>query len=150
MDAFITLLTDYGYVGMFISAFIAGSVFPLSSEVVMLALLAAGLDPFLLVVYATVGNSLGSMFNYGVGTLGRIDWIEKYLHISKEKLERTQRFMAGHGAWIGFFAFLPIIGSVLTVALGLMRANVLLTIVSVTLGKVVRYVLIACGVSIFV
>lgn len=150
MDALIALLTDYGYVGMFISAFIAGSVFPLSSEVVMLALLAAGIDPWLLVTCATIGNTLGSMFNYGVGTLGRIDWIEKYLHISKEKLKRTQHFMAGHGAWIGFFAFLPVIGSVLTVALGLMRANVWLTLVSVTLGKAIRYVLIACGVSAFV
>ena len=110
MDSLITLLTDYGYIGMFISAFLAGSIFPLSSEVVMLALMAAGLDPWQLVVYGTIGNTLGSMFNYWIGTLGRMDWIEKYLHVKKKDLDRAQRFMAGRGALMGFFAFLPAIG----------------------------------------
>lgn len=57
------LLTSYGYWGMLIAALMAGSVFPFSSEAVMLALLAAGLDPWKLMVYGTVGNTLGSMFN---------------------------------------------------------------------------------------
>lgn len=150
MDSLITLLTDYGYIGMFISAFLAGSIFPLSSEVVMLALMAAGLDPWQLVVYGTIGNTLGSMFNYGIGTLGRMDWIEKYLHVKKKDLDRAQRFMAGRGALMGFFAFLPAIGEGITIVLGLMRANVALTVVSVTIGKLARYALLALGVEIFV
>ncbi len=150
MDSLITLLTDYGYIGMFISAFLAGSIFPLSSEVVMLALMAAGLDPWQLVVYGTIGNTLGSMFNYWIGTLGRMDWIEKYLHVKKKDLDRAQRFMAGRGALMGFFAFLPAIGEGITIVLGLMRANVALTVVSVTIGKLARYALLALGVEIFV
>lgn len=150
MDLLITLLTDYGYIGMFISAFLAGSIFPLSSEVVMLALMAAGLDPWQLVVYGTIGNTLGSMFNYWIGTLGRMDWIEKYLHVKKKDLDRAQRFMAGRGALMGFFAFLPAIGEGITIVLGLMRANVALTVVSVTIGKLARYALLALGVEIFV
>ena len=105
MDSLIEILTNYGYVGMLISAFLAGSIFPLSSEVVMLALLAAGLDPWQLVIYGTIGNVLGSMLNYGIGMLGRIDWIEKYLHVNKKELDRAKRFMAGRGAWMGFFSF---------------------------------------------
>ena len=150
MDSLITLLTDYGYIGMFISAFLAGSIFPLSSEVVMLALMAAGLDPWQLVIYGTIGNTLGSMFNYCIGTLGRMDWIEKYLHVKKKDLDRAQRFMAGRGALMGFFAFLPAIGEGITIVLGLMRANVALTVVSVTIGKLARYALLALGVEIFV
>ena len=150
MDSLIPLLTDYGYIGMFISAFLAGSIFPLSSEVVMLALMAAGLDPWQLVVYGTIGNTLGSMFNYWIGTLGRMDWIEKYLHVKKKDLDRAQRFMAGRGALMGFFAFLPAIGEGITIVLGLMRANVALTVVSVTIGKLARYALLALGVEIFV
>lgn len=150
MDSLITLLTDYGYIGMFISAFLAGSIFPLSSEVVMLALMAAGLDPWQLVVYGTIGNTLGSMFNYWIGTLGRMDWIEKYLHVKKKDLDRARRFMAGRGALMGFFAFLPAIGEGITIVLGLMRANVALTVVSVTIGKLARYALLALGVEIFV
>lgn len=150
MDSLIEILTNYGYVGMLISAFLAGSIFPLSSEVVMLALLAAGLDPWQLVIYGTIGNVLGSMLNYGIGMLGRIDWIEKYLHVNKKELDRAKRFMAGRGAWMGFFFFLPVIGEGITIVLGLMRSNVAITIISVIIGKFLRYALIIYGVEIFV
>ena len=137
------LLVDYGPIGMLIASFIAGSVFPFSSEAVMLAMFAAGVDPWELVITASIGNVAGSMFNYGVGRLGRLDWIEKYLHVKKESLDRAQRFMGGHGAWMGFFAFLPILGSAISILLGLMRANIIITLISITLGKVMRYLIIA-------
>ena len=137
------LLVDYGPIGMLIASFIAGSVFPFSSEAVMLAMLAAGVDPWELVITASIGNVAGSMFNYGVGRLGRLDWIEKYLHVKQESLDRAQKFMGGHGAWMGFFAFLPILGSAISILLGLMRANIIITLISITLGKVMRYLIIA-------
>ena len=146
MDALIFFLSGYGYWGMLITAFLAGSVFPFSSEAVMLALLATpGIEPWPLVIYATIGNVLGSMFNYCVGRMGKTEWIEKYLKIKREKMERAERFMAGRGAWMGFFAFVPILGSAITVTLGLMRANVVITCISITLGKFLRYCLIAFG-----
>ena len=150
MDALIQLLTEYGYLGMLAAAFLAGSFFPFSSELVMVGLMAAGLDPFLLVVYGTVGNVLGSVFNYGVGYMGRMDWIEKYLHVRKEKLERTRQFLAGRGAWMGILAFLPILGSVVTIVLGLMPANMTITFISITIGKFLRYLLLVYGVGIFI
>ena len=54
---------------MLFASFLAGSFFPFSSEAVMLALQAAGLEPLPLVIYATIGNTLGSYFNYGVGRM---------------------------------------------------------------------------------
>ncbi|MBQ5456223.1 MAG: DedA family protein, partial [Prevotella sp.] len=145
MDAFINLLMQYGYWGMLISAFTAGSFFPFSSEAVMFGLMAAGLDPFTLAIYGTIGNVLGSLVNYGIGRMGKMEWIERYLHVSKKDLDRAERFMAGQGAWMGFFAFVPIIGSAITIALGLMRANLLITTISITLGKIVRYAILIWG-----
>lgn len=144
------MLIDYGYWGMFLSSFLAGSVFPFSSEAIMLGLLAAGLNPVSLIIYATVGNVGGSMFNYGVGRLGKIEWVEKYLHVKKEKVESTQRFLAGHGAWLGVFSFVPILGSAITVTLGLMKANFYITLISVTLGKLIRYIVLAAGASLLI
>ena len=138
----------YGYWGMLLTALLAGSVFPFSSEAVMLGLLATpGIDAWTLVIYATVGNALGGMFNYCVGRLGKLEWIERWLKISPEKMERAQRFMAGRGAWMGFFAFVPILGSAITVTLGLMRANVVISLISMTIGKLLRYCLLAFGVG---
>ena len=143
MDAFIAFLINWGYWGMLLSAFLAGSFFPFSSEAVMLGLLAAGLKPWPLILYATVGNVMGGLFNYAVGHMGRMDWIEKYLHVKPESLNKAQRFMAGHGAWMGFFAFLPIIGSAITIALGLMRSNLIISTISITAGKFARYFILA-------
>lgn len=64
MDVITSILISYGYWGMLITAFIAGSFFPFSSEAVMMGLMAAGLDPWGLIVYGTIGNVLGSMFNF--------------------------------------------------------------------------------------
>ena len=139
MTSFLALLESWGYMGMFVSAFIAGSVFPFSSEAVLTALLLAGLDPMHLFVAATVGNVAGSMLNYGVGTLGKMEWIEKYLHVEREKVDRTSRWMERYGAWIGVLCFLPILGSVIAVTLGFTRANPWLSLLTITIGKVIRY-----------
>ncbi|MGM9716052.1 MAG: YqaA family protein [Prevotella sp.] len=140
-----SLLIDYGYWGMLVAAFLAGSFFPFSSEAVMLALLAAGLEPWPLVAYGTAGNVAGSVFNYAVGRMGRLEWIERYLHVGQRELDRAQRFMAGHGAWMGFFAFLPLLGSAITILLGLMRANIPISLASITAGKLLRYLILVYG-----
>lgn len=150
MDALISLLTQYGYWGMFLAAFLAGSVFPFSSEAILVALMATGLDPWRLAAYGTVGNVLGSALNYGIGRMGRMEWIEKYLNVKKKDLDRAHRFLAGHGAWMGFFAFVPVLGSAITIALGLMRSNILITFVAITLGKIVRYALLIYGAQLFI
>lgn len=150
MDALIDILIGYGYWGMFVAAFLAGSFFPFSSEVVMVAMNAAGLNGWQLIIYGTMGNVLGGIFNYCVGRLGKMEWIEKYLHVKKESLERAERFMGGHGALMGFFSFLPLLGSAITIVLGLTRANIPLSLISVTLGKFLRYVLLIYGASFLV
>lgn len=149
MGALIDILIDFGYWGMLAAAFLAGSFLPFSSEAVMTALVAVGLDPVQLTIYATIGNVAGGLFNYGVGRMGRLDWIERYLHVSKESLDKATKFMGGHGAWMGFFAFVPILGSAITICLGLMRANIIISVISITLGKFIRYAILAyilmCG-----
>ncbi len=136
------LLLSYGYWGMTIASFLAGSVFPFSSEAVMVSLQLAGLEPWPLFLSATVGNVAGSMFNYWVGTFGRMEWIEKYLHIKRDKVEKTRRWIDGRGWWIGSLCFLPILGSVLSVTLGYVRANPFTTLVAIGIGKAVRYALL--------
>lgn len=133
---------NWGYMGMALSAFLAASILPFSSEAVMVGLLAAGLDMWTLVAWGTVGNVLGSLFNYGIGRLGKMEWIEKYLHTKPEDLDRARRFMGGRGAWMGLFSCIPVIGDVITIVLGLMRANLTIFIVSVTISKLARYVVL--------
>ena len=147
MATIMEFLLSYGYMGMLVAAFLAASILPFSSEAVMVGLQAAGLNPIFLIVYGTIGNVLGSMFNYTIGRLGKMEWIEKYLHVKKEDLDKAHKFMAGKGAWMGLLSVIPVIGDVITVALGLMRANVVIVVISVTISKLARYILLVYGAS---
>lgn len=139
MDAFINLLIHYGGAGMFVAAFLAGSFFPFSSEVVMLGLLAAGADAGELLVWGTAGNTLGSLFNYGVGSMGRQEWIERWTKVEPEKLERAKRWVRHYGAWAGLLAWIPLLGSVITVAMGFLRVKLIYSMLAVGTGKYLRY-----------
>ena len=140
VDTLVQVLTDWGYVGLFISALLAGSIIPFSSELVMGALVAMGLEPWLCVLSATLGNTAGGLTCYWLGQVGRMDWIEKYLGVKREKGERMQHFLQGRGALMAFFAFLPFVGEAIAVALGFMRSNFWLTTASMFAGKLARYV----------
>ena len=140
IDALVQILIDWGYPGLFISALLAGSIVPFSSELVMVALVKVGLSPTLCVLAATLGNTLGGMTCYYMGRLGKTDWIEKYFKVKKEKIDKTQRFLQGKGALMAFFAFLPFVGEAIAIALGFMRSNVYLTTASMFVGKLVRYI----------
>ena len=140
METITQLLIDWGYLGLFISALLAGSIIPFSSELVMVALVKVGLSPAVCVLATTLGNTLGGMTCYYMGHLGKTDWIEKYFKVKKEKIEKTQRFLQGKGALMAFFAFLPFVGEAIAIALGFMRSNVFLTTTSMFAGKLLRYI----------
>lgn len=151
MDAFVDslaqLLIDWGYPGLFISALLAGSVVPFSSEIVLVALVKLGLDPTLCILSATLGNTAGGMTCYYVGRLGKIHWIEKYFKVKREKIEKMERFLRGKGALMAFFAFLPALGEVISIALGFMRSNVWLTTIAMFAGKLVRYIVLLLAIQ---
>lgn len=142
MDALVDILLQYGHAGMFIAAFLSGSVVPFSSEVVMIGLIQIGLSPVTTVLAGTLGNSLGSMTCYWVGLLGNMHWVERLFHVKPHQLERAERYVRGRGAWMAFFCFLPALGEAFAIALGLMRANGWLVFLYMTIGKLLRYALL--------
>ena len=77
-------------------------------------------DPVLCVAAASLGNTLGGMSCYWIGTLGKSEWITR-LGVSEKQLARARRFLAGRGALMAFFAFLPTIGEAIANVMGMMR-----------------------------
>lgn len=141
MEVVLQILVDWGYWGLFLSAFIAGSILPFSSEAVMAVLLGMGADPAGCLAAASAGNMLGGMTCYWIGTLGRWEWIAK-LGVGPRQLARARKFLAGRGAAMGFFGFLPVIGEAIAIVLGLMRSNPWVTGGAMLVGKALRYALI--------
>ena len=132
-------LVSLGYLGIGIAAFLAATILPFSSEVVFTGLLLADYDPIWLVVWATVGNTLGGMTCYGLGYLGKIEWIEKWLKIPQEKAENWKAKIHKYGDGFAFFSFLPGVGDFIAVAAGLLRCRWWVVLVSMAVGKLVRY-----------
>lgn len=141
----IDFLLNWGYIGLFIASFLAATVLPFSSEVVFAGLIAAGLDIWTCIFIATLGNTLGGLTAYWVGSLGKTEWIEKYFGIKKEKIDKTQLWLQDKGAIMGFFAFVPAVGDAIIVALGFMRANLWKVALSMTMGKFLRYIVVGFG-----
>ena len=136
-------LVQYGYTGMGVAAFLAGSFIPFSSEVILTGLFASGLHLWPLIVAATVGNVLGGLFNYSIGRMCNEGWVYRLFRVKEEKLDRSKKQIRTHGAWMGLLAWIPFLGSVITVALGLLRVNLWYSTFTVALGKTVRYILLA-------
>ena len=147
VDTLVQVLTDWGYVGLFISALLAGSIIPFSSELVMAGLQLAGADPWGLVVWGTLGNTLGGLLNYGIGRLGREEWITRYAKVSPERLERGRRWVHRYGAWAGLLSWLPVVGELITVAMGYLRVNWATSLLAILVGKGLRYYVVVFLVS---
>ena len=142
MQAFLDFLIAHGDVGMFIAAFLAGTVFPFASEAVLLGLLAAGADGVSLLLWGTAGNVLGGLFNYWIGSLGKEEWIERYAKVKPEKLHSGLEKVRRWGSLAGFLGWVPVLGSVLTVSLGFLRCNLPLSLLFLAIGKFLRYAVI--------
>jgi|SRR5574344_336888 membrane protein YqaA with SNARE-associated domain len=142
MEYIVAFLLKYGYGGMFAASFLAGSFFPFSSEAVMTGLRLAGLSVWPLVGFATVGNTLGGLFNYGVGRLGKEEWIYHLFRVKAERMEQSERFVHRYGAWMGLLSWLPILGSVITIAMGTLRINIWKSTTTIMVGKAARYILL--------
>lgn len=135
--------TELGYFGLFISAFLAATILPLSSEIVLSALLLNGLSPAALVAIATIGNVLGSLTNYALGYWASLEVIKKRLKISDAEYARAEQRFSKYGLLSLCFAWVPIIGDPLTLIAGVLRVRLLWFMILVTLGKLGRYIVIS-------
>ena len=144
-------LLDFGYIGLFIGSFVAATLVPFSSDILLVGMLLAGGNVYVTVLVATLGNWLGGLTSYGLGWLGKWEWIEKYCGIKREKLEQHKARVDRYGAWLALLTWLPFVGDVFAVALGFYRIRFRYVAVLMLIGKCARFVLWAlmyvCGVE---
>ncbi len=133
------LISNFGYLGLFVISFLAATLLPLGSEAAVVLMAVSDFDPPTLLVVATAGNSLGALMNYLVGKWGAAFVFSRYLQVDGAVLDRLERIYGRWGAPALFFAWLPIVGDPLTVAAGVLRINIYVFTFWVVLGKAFRY-----------
>lgn len=131
---------DYNLWGLFLASFLAATVVPFSSEVVLTAVLANGTDVMWAVIVASLGNWAGGMTSFGLGYLGKWEWIEKYLRVKREKIEKWHSRLYKSGAFFAFLTWLPGVGDIFAIGLGVLRVNIWIVAITMYAGKLLRYI----------
>ncbi len=130
---------SYGLFGLFLVCFIASSLYPLGSEVFVIGFLIAGFDIFTVFIIASLGNILGSLSTYYIAYFGGEYAIKKIFKDSYNKMKKYEKYTQKYGVICAFFSFLPFIGDILVLLLGLYRYNQFYTWLFISFGKMVRY-----------
>jgi len=131
------------YLFLFLISFIAATIFPLSSELTLLGLLNTNnYNPLNLILTASFGNILGSVFNWCLGMYLLRYINKKWFPFSKHQIFYSSNFFIKFGSWSLLLAWLPIVGDALTFVAGFLRVNFLLFLILVSIGKTTRYLIL--------
>lgn len=110
------------YLGLFLAAFLAATILPTQSEALLISLIfSQNYTTYLLVLVATIGNSLGSVLNWWLGRYLEHWRTQSWFPVKASRLQTAQTFYQKYGWWSVLFSWLPIIGDPLTIVAGLMR-----------------------------
>ena len=129
--------------GLFVAAFGAATIMPFQSEIVFVALQSRGThDVTTLVIVASIGNTLGSLVNYGMGR-----WMLRYrdrrwFPVSQAQLDRATGWYQKWGVWTLLFSWAPL-GDALTAIAGVLRTPVWVFLTLVAIAKTLRYIALA-------
>jgi membrane protein YqaA with SNARE-associated domain len=145
VEQLIEFFKDYGYWGMGMLSFLSGTVVPIASEVLLLFFLGLGMNAVLLTVVATIGNTLGGITCFMLGYLADMGMVSRLFRIPEKKMKRADRLIQKYGYWSAALSFLPAIGEVILVALGIMRVNKYKVIAVMTIGKFARYAFVVAS-----
>ena len=138
-------LAAYG--GLFAAALVAATILPAQSELLLAGLLNAGeQSPVLLVAFASLGNVLGSIINWGLGRFLIHLRHRRWFPLKPAVYDRAVGWFNRYGLWSLLLAWVPVIGDPLTVVAGALRIDLLRFTVLVAIGKVGRYIFIALSV----
>ena len=132
----------YDYFLLFLTAFLAATVLPFSSEVLFVGLLQGESDGKLLLLSAIIGNTLGAVVNWSLGRFLLKYQDRRWFYFSHDQVVKAQSWFNRYGVWSLLFSWVPFGGDVLTFIAGVMRVNFILFLLLVFLGKAGRYVVI--------
>lgn len=134
---------DESYFLLFLSALLAATIVPFSSELMLVGFVTASdKNPWFFFLAASAGNILGAVINWLLGRFC-INWQRsKWFPVSKVRLDKITEWFNRYGVWSLLLAWVPVIGDALTVAAGFFRVRFGLFLVLITVSKAGRYAVI--------
>ena len=142
------MLIFISYLKLFIISLLAATILPLSSEIVLTTMLLTNLfEKNILLIVASSGNILGSIFNWYLGKKITIFQDRKWFPVSQEQLNKSQKYFQKYGLWSLLLAWVPVIGDPLTLLAGVLKVRFSIFFILVSISKISRYIFIIYLVS---
>ncbi len=129
------------YFQLLIISFLAATILPLSSELVLSTmLLTDSFDKYLLLVVASFGNIFGSSVNWYLGKKILIFMDKKWFPVNEKQIAKSEMYFKKYGIWSLLLSWVPIIGDPLTVIAGILKINFFTFLLLVSISKTSRYI----------
>jgi len=133
---------NLGYIGIFLATFIAATLLPAPSELILIVAFENNFNVYLVILIATLGNVLGSLTNYYIGYFSNSEKLIKKFNLNQTKIDAWTLKSKKYGFWLGLLAWLPFIGDPLMAIVGFLKVKILPLTLTVTLGKLTRYIIV--------
>jgi len=130
------------YLTLFFSCFAAATLLPVVSEAVLAYDITAGYNLYLLLISATLGNTLGSCVNYFLGKKG-LDYLEEKKYVKQDTFAKAEAMFDKYGAGVLLLSWAPVIGDPLTFVAGVMHYDFKRFFLIVLFAKGIRYIILA-------
>ena len=131
------------YLSLLTVSFMVATIIPFGSEMYFATLLSLGkYNSFLLLVSASVGNVLGSVFNWICGYYINYFIKKSWFPIKKDKIKKGTDLFNKYGKWSLLLSWVPFVGDPITFVAGTLRFSFIPFIILVSIGKVGRYLVI--------
>ncbi len=131
------------YISLFALSFMVATIIPFGSEVYFGTLLSLGkYNSLLLLVSASIGNVLGSVFNWVCGYYVNYFIKKPWFPISENRIQKGTEIFNKYGKWSLLLSWVPFIGDPITFVAGTLRYSLIPFVILVSIGKVSRYLVI--------
>ena len=131
------------YLSLLTVSFMVATIIPFGSEMYFATLLSLGkYNSFLLLVSASIGNVLGSVFNWGCGYYVNYFIKKPWFPIKQNKIQKGTEIFNKYGKWSLLLSWVPFIGDPITFVAGTLRYSLIPFVILVSIGKVGRYLVI--------
>jgi membrane protein YqaA with SNARE-associated domain len=133
---------NLGYIGIFLAAFIASTLLPTPSELIILLAFENNFNVYLVILIATLGNVLGSLTNYYIGYFSNSKKLIQRFNLNQTKIDKWIVKSEKYGFWLGLLAWLPFIGDPLMAIVGFLKVKIIPLTITITIGKLTRYIIV--------
>ena len=138
------MITTEIYIGLFLSSFLSATILPGQSEIALTSLIILNNHSLSFLVFiASLGNVLGSLLNWFIGSKLERFKKKKWFPVTELQLKKASNWYHKYGKWTLLLSWVPFVGDPITIVAGIFRISIMHFILIVSFAKTMRYVFIA-------